>query len=174
MSDSIPSSVPKSTGHGPIETVVEEVESVVEHVFEPRPGGMVDTWHKEKARREAAQREAENAAEKVYEGAAYAVKVTQLQPEVTKINIVTIPANGYGQLLPRAQQRFRAVIGVVTAASKILLAYDSGQATSGVGLPLSDTSALFETNSRAQLFASNPGGTAVQVAVLSELYASEK
>lgn len=174
MSDSVPSSVPKSTGNGPIETVVEEVESVVEHVFEPRPGGMVDQWHKEKARREAAQREAENAAEKIYEGAAYAVKVTQLQPEVSKINVVTIGPGGNAMLLPRAQQRYRAVIAVITAASTVMLAYDSGQATSGVGFPQTTSNNPFETNSRAQLWGSNPGGSTIQVAVLSELYASEK
>lgn len=172
MSNSIPSSVPKSTN--PLEEIVEEVETVVEHVFEPRPGGMVDTWHKEKARREAAQREAENAAEKVQEGAAYAVKVTQLQPEVTTVNIVTVPAGATAMLLPASPFRYRASISVVTTGKTALLSRDNGQALGGVGFPVVQGNPPFIVNSRAQLWAFNSDVNAIQVAVLSESYAVGK
>jgi hypothetical protein len=167
---SIPSSIQPPAEEGPIEEVVEAVE----HVFSPRPGGMIDSWHKERARREAAQREAENAAEKVEEGAAYAVKVTQLQPELTAINIVTIAPGGNAMILPKGPYRYRACIAVITAASTVLLAIDQSQATSAIGFPLLTANPPFTTNSRGQLWASNPGGATVQVAVLAESYAAGK
>lgn len=168
-------SVPKSTGNnGPIEKVVEEVESVVEHVFEPRPGGMVDQWHKEKARREAAQREAENAAEKVEEGAAYAVKVTQLQPEVSAVNVVTIPAGGTQLILPYAPYRYRASIAVLTTGKTVLLSKDNGQALGGIGFPVVQGNPPFTVNSRAQLWGYNSDVNPIQVATLAESYAPEK
>ena len=167
---SVPSSIQPPGEEGPIEEVVEAVE----HVFMPKPGGMIDSWHKERARREAAQREAENAAEKVQEGAAYAVKVTQLQPEITAVNIVTIAPGGNAMLLPNGPYRYRASIAVITATSTVLLAKDQNQATGGIGFPQTTTNPPFITNSRAQLWGSNPGGATIQVAILAELYAAEK
>lgn len=166
-------SVPKSVKPAREENPVEEVVEAVENVFLPKPGGMIDSWHKERARREAAQREAENAAEKVEEGAAYAVKVTQLQPEVTTTNIVTIQAGATAMILPAAPYRYRATIIVVTAASTVILARDNSQALGGSGFPL-PTGIPMVINSRAQLYGANTGGAAVQVAVLSEMYAAEK
>lgn len=161
---SVPNSIQGPKVEGPIETIVEEVE----HVFSPRPGGMIENWHKEKARREAAEREAENAAEKIAEGAAYAVKVAQLMPEITATNVVNIGNGAQGQVLPYSRNRFRATI---IASVSVLLCKDQSQALGGVGFPL-PANTLYVINSRAQLWASATGGAAV-VSVISEMYAEE-
>jgi hypothetical protein len=160
-------SVPKSTApkaENPVEEIVEEVE----HIFLPRPGGMVDTWHKERARREAAQREAQNAAEKIEEGASYAVKVTQLMPEITSINSVNIAAGATAMVLPNSPYRYRATL---IASATVVLAKDNSQALGQVGFSLPANTPLV-INSRAQLYAFATG--AATVSVIAELYAPEK
>lgn len=158
-------SVPNSTKR-PTENPVEEIVEEVEHIFLPKPGGMIETWHKEKARREAAQREAENAAETVAESAAYTVKVAQLMPEITNTNVVNLANGAQGQVLPYARNRYRATI-ISTVA--VVLSRDQSQALGGVGWPLPANTPIV-INSRAQLWASAVSGAAV-ISILSESYA---
>jgi len=58
------------------------------------------------------------------------------------------------------------------SASYVLLAKDNGQALGGIGFPL-QVNVPIETRSRAQLYAYNPGASAVTVAILVELNAPE-
>jgi hypothetical protein len=158
-------SVPNSTKRA--ESPVEEIIEDVEHIFSPKPGGMIDSWHQAKAQREAAQREAENAAEKIEEKASFAVKVAQLMPSVTAINSINIAAGGYAQVLPMSPYRYKAVI---ISSATIVLAKDSSQALGGTGFSLPANTPI-TINSRAQLYASAVG--AAVVGVLSEIYAPE-
>ena len=163
-------SIPKSTdssGENVIQKVVDDVEN---HVFNPKPGGLIDQWHKEKLRQDVIRQQAEEAAEKISEPSALTVKVAQVQPELIAVNVVTIPAGSFAMLLPANPFRYKARIAVITTAVTILLAKDESQATSGIGLPVSASSEPFEVTSRAQLWASSVN--AAQVAVFSELYAS--
>lgn len=168
-------SVPNSTKPAKTENPIEEIEEIVEHVFTPRPGGMVDSWHKERARREAAQREAENAAEKIEESASYTVKVAQIMPEITGTNLVTLAAGATAMILPNAPYRYRATLIVATAAvtTGLVLSRDQSQALGGVGFPL-PTGIPLIINSRGQLWATNTTGATIQIGVLLESYAPEK
>lgn len=151
------------------ENIAEEIIEDVEDIFHPRPGGIIDRHRQEKARREAAQHEAENAEEKVEENAAFAVKVAQVTPEVIVTSTYNIPAGNYAQVLPLSKYRYRAtVISSVT----VTLAENSGKALGGQGFPLPANTPVV-IFSRAQLYAVASGGAAV-VSVISEIYAPEK
>lgn len=177
--NSVPSAVPPSINPGnAVGSAIETVEELVEDVlsvgdFQPRPGGMIDEHRKAKARREEAAREREDAAEPIEEHSYQAVKVAQIQPETVAINIITIPAGGNAAILPMSPYRARADITVVTAASTVLLAKDTNQATGLIGFPIT-TGQIKTVLARAQVYASNPGGSAVQVAVFVELEAPPK
>lgn len=261
--NSVPSAVPPSINPGnAIGAAVETVEELVEDVlsvgdFQPKPGGMVDRHRREKARREEAARELEDAAEPIEERSYQAVKVAQVQAEIISINLVTVPAGGQTMLAPNSPYRSRCtlaivptivqpttqtapavpastvaaqntssqpytvvvsggtvtgvtvngvVVGggdgtyVVPAFGSISLTYsvaptwtwtvipgasatvqfatinvakDSNQALGGVSFPIFSGNAPLVITSRAQLYAFNPGLTAVQVSVLSEIYGPE-
>ena len=149
------------------ENIAEEIIEDVEDIFHPRPGGMIDRHRQEKARREAAQHEAENAAEQVDENAAFAVKVTQLSPEITTTNSLNVPAGGSTQILPLSKYRYRAT---VIASAAVTLAENPGKALGGQGFPL-PAATPFVINSRAQLYAAATGAAIVSVIV--ENYAPE-
>lgn len=154
----------------PVTELVEKVESEVSDlVFNPRPGGLVDTWQKEKARKEAAAEEARHEDEPVNQAAYQAVKVAQEAPEVVATNLVTIPPGGIAQILPASPYRYRASLIVVTAASSIVLSRDQGTALGGQGFPL-PSGIVFPLTNRAQLWGYNSGGSAVQIATFSEMY----
>jgi hypothetical protein len=147
--------------------IVEEIVKEVEHEFTPKPGGMVDTFRKDRARREEAQREKENVDEKVEEQSYKAVKTTQLSPDVTSINVVNIPAGGNAMILPNSPYRYRAI---VTASVTISLSKDQGQALGGIGFPI-PANTPFPVFSRAQLYAFTTG--AAIVSVYAEIYSPE-
>jgi hypothetical protein len=242
--------------------LVESVEELAEDAlsigdFQPKSGGIVDRHRKERARREAAEHEAENAATPVEERSYKAVKVAQVQPEVTSINLVTIAAGGQAMIAPNSPYRARVsfsiiptvtqpstftqpavpastvavqntsnqpytvvisggtatvttvngvVVGggdgtyVVPAYGSIAVTYsvaptwtwtvipgtsptvafaqlnvakDANQALGGVSFPIYAGNPPLILNSRAQVYAFNPGTTPVQVAVLSEIYGPE-
>jgi len=75
-------------------------------------------------------------------------------------------------LLPNSPYRYRATVIVTTAASSVILGKDSSQALGGVGFAL-PTGIPLPVYARAQLYAFNPGGAAVVVSVLAELYGPE-
>lgn len=151
-----------------LEDVIEEVE----HIFEPKPGGMIDRHRQDKARKEAAQKEREQAEERVEEPSYKAIKTTQISPESFGINIVNVPAGGNVPILPYNPYRYRAVITVLTAASSVILSKDAGSALSGIGFPLTTANGPLPLYGRGQIIGSSP--LAIQVAVISELYAPEK
>lgn len=160
----------------PLEIVEETVDAIideVEHPFSPRPGGMVDRHRKEKARREAAQKEAEQENERVEEFTYKAVKTVTLKPEITSILNVTVPANGSAMILPLGPYRYRAIIRVTTAATTVTLGRDSGQALSGLGYPLATADPPMVIESRAQLWAGNATGSAIQVVAYVERFSPE-
>jgi hypothetical protein len=158
---------------GIVETTIEDIVDTVEEIFPAKPGGMVTRHRDERARREAAEHEAENIAERIEEASYKAVKVAQIKPNITVTNSFIIPAGGNAQILPLSKYRFYATVVVVTAASSVLLSESPTKATGGIGFPLA-TAVPQPINSRAQLYAFNPGGTAVTVAVLVEVYEPEK
>lgn len=155
------------------ENFAEQIIEDVEDLFHPKPGGIVDRHRQERARREAAEQEAENVSQRVEEASYKAVKVAVQSPEVFSPAVFTIGPGGDAQILPLSRYRSRATILVVTAASSIILAKDNGASLSANGLPL-PTGIPFTVNGRGQLWAHNPGGATVQVGVLSELYAPEQ
>lgn len=158
----------------PILRVADEIVRDVEEVFPPRPGGMVDRHRKRRAAEEAAAAEARNAAEQIQEPSYKAVKVAPESPEVFSAQAVTIAAGAAAMLLPASPYRYRAVISVNTAASTIVLAKDQSAALGQNGFTLATSTFPLPLMTRAQVWAFNPGGQAVQVSVLSESYAPGK
>ena len=149
------------------ENIAEEIIEDVEDFFHPKPGGIIERHRQEKARREAAQKEAENAAEHVEENASHAVKTAQITPEIITTNSFNVPAGGSVQILPLSKYRYRAT---VISSVAVTLAENSGKALSGQGFSL-PANTPFTLNSRAQLYAG--GAAAAAVSVLSEIYAPE-
>lgn len=153
----------------PVTELIEEVGEAVEHtVFRPRPGGLVDTWEKEQARKKAAAEEAVNTAEAIQGPSYRAVKVAQDQPEVFAITQASIPAGGVAMVLPNSPYRYRATI---VSTATVVLAKDQGAALGGVGFPLPANTPLV-LNGRAQLWGFASG--AAVVSIISEIYAPEK
>ncbi len=150
------------------ENLIEEVEDLFPH----KPGGMIDRHRQAEAQREAARKEREQEEEPIEEAAYKAVKVAPLSPSVIATNVVTIPAGGNGPILPLSPYRVRATISVDTAASKVILAKDSSAALGGTGFTLS-TGSMLVLKSRAQLYGFNPGGAAINISILAELYGPE-
>ena len=151
------------------EDIVTEIVEDAEMVFKPRPGGMVDTYRKNRAQREAADKEREQQNERVEEAGYKSVKVAQLKPEVLSTNVVTIVNGGTGMVLPNSPYRYRAVI---QSSVPIILAKDSGQALGGVGFPLA-ANVPFTVETRAQVWAACLTGGPASVSVFSELYGPE-
>lgn len=152
--------------------IVDEVTHDVEELFPPRQGGLVDRARKRKADEEAKAREAENAAERIEERSVKAVKVAQEMPEVFVAQVINIGAGQAQRILPSNPYRYRAVVNVVTASSTVIIAKDDAAAygqngfylAAGLNLPL---------NTRAQVWAYNPGDAVIQVSVLAESYSPE-
>ena len=155
------------------EQTVEDIVEDVEEIFLPKPGGMIDRHRQERARKAAAEREAENIAERVEEPSYKGVKTAPMSPQVFQAITYTIPAGGTQQILPLNPYRVRATLLVATAASSVVLAKDSGAALGGVGFTL-PTGIPLVLQARAQLYATNLLGSSVQVCVISEAYAPEK
>lgn len=155
------------------EETVEDIIDDVESIFSPKPGGMVHRHREERARREAAQKEAEQAAERIEEPAYKGVKTTQLMPQITVTNTFNIAPGAYQQILPLSNYRYRASVILSTAASTVNLAESLTKAVGGIGYPL-PSGVPFTVQSRAQLYGYNPGGATITVSVLVELYAPEK
>jgi len=153
--------------------VIDEGVAEAEKLFPPKPGGMVTRFREEKAQREEAARERENQDEKVEQPAFKSVKVTSLSPEVIATNVVQVPAGGQATILPYSPYRARATISIDTAASKVILAKDSSAALGGTGFTYQTAMPPLIVTSRAQLTGFNPGGAAIAVSVLSEMYAPE-
>lgn len=146
---------------GPIEAIIEDVESL----FPSKPGGIVARAREDRARREAANTAAENAATPVQESSYKGVKVVILSPEITSTNVINVPAGGTAMILPNSEYRYRATIKASAAA---VLAKDAGQALGQVGYPLATTDPPFVTYSRAQLWVYCAGATVISV--LAESY----
>lgn len=152
----------------------EAAEEAFEEAFPPKPGGLVDKYRQRKADEEAKQEDRENAEERIEEQSFRAVKVAVIPPSIFSPAEFTIAAGGYAMVLPLSLYRYQATLRVVTAASSVILAKDSGAAISGNGFPLLTADPPLRVNARAQLWAFNPGGAPVTIAVLSEIYAPEQ
>jgi hypothetical protein len=160
------------------EDILGEIESDVERVFTPRPGGMIDRYHQEKARREAAEKRREQEEEHVEQAAYRAVKTAQEMPETLVTNVIPIQPGATQMVLPNSSYRYRATIiatAVTVPTVNPILAKDSSQALGGAGFPL-PMNTPFIVNARAQLWVGNPASNAVtiSISVLSEIYAPEK
>jgi hypothetical protein len=155
--------------------IIEEADDIAEDVFhfQPKPGGLVDRERKARAKREEAQHEKENIDAGIEQASYKAVKTAQQSPEVFAPQLITIQPGASQQLLPLSKYRYRATIILSTAASTVILCKDNGAGISGNGFPLASGIPL-PVSARAQLYGFNPGGAAIQVGVLAELYAPEK
>lgn len=153
--------------------IFEAAEEVIDEAFPPRPGGLVDRHRQREAARKAAEQEAENADEPIEQPSYRAVKTAVQSPENFTAQTLTIAAGGNAQILPLSPYRYRATILVVTTASTVTLAKDSGAALGGNGfmLPSGVPVTIF---ARGQLYAYNPGAATVQVSVMSEIYSPEQ
>lgn len=152
----------------PIEQLAEKVgEDLTDVAFNPRPGGFMDRWQREKAAKEADAEERKNESERVENPAYKAVKTTQESPEVVSMTTVNIPAGGTAMVLPSSPYRYRATI---LASAAVILAKDSGAALGqqGFALPMNVTLIM---QHRAQVWAY--AAEAATVSVISEIYAPE-
>jgi hypothetical protein len=141
--------------------------------FEPKPGGIVDTWRKNEERKAVAAEEAENTAEKVEESSYKAVKVTELSPEIVSAITYNIPAGQYAMVLPASPYRYRATIQVITNASGYgILCKDQSAALSAQGYIIYNNQPTV-VHTRAQLWCYNDTTETMQVSVLAEIYAPE-
>jgi hypothetical protein len=152
---------------------VEIVEAIEEELFPPKPGGMVDRHRKRMAAQKAANDQAEHEAEAIEAPSYKAVKVAPESPEIFAPMTYTIAAGASQMILPNSPYRYRATICLVTAATTVTLAKDSGAALGGVGFVLGPSMPI-AVYSRGQLWAYNSTGSPVQVSVLAELYAPEQ
>lgn len=155
-----------------ISEVTSEVEHLAEELFTPRPGGIIDTFHREKAKREAAERERENEQARIEQASYKAVKVAAQSPEVFHSITYTIQPGGNAPVLPLWPYRYRATMLVITPAATVILSKDQGVATSGVGFTLPYGIPLV-LMTRAQVYAVNNTAAVVQVSVIAESYAPE-
>lgn len=155
------------------ESFLEEIVEDIEDVFKPKPGGMIDQHRKERARREAAQREQENINEGVEEYAYKAVKTAIVSPEIFNSYTLSVAPGATAMVLPLAPYRYRALITVITSAGSIILAKDSSAALGQNGFPYVNGLAPLELRTRAQVWVYNPGGAAVQIGVIAESYSPE-
>lgn len=94
--------------------LVEDIEDEIAVLFPPKPGGMVDRWRKEHAKRQAEEEEARNTSERVEERGYKAVKTVHLSPEVIAAIPITIPALTSALLLPLSPYRYRSTVNIVT------------------------------------------------------------
>lgn len=160
------------------EDIIQEAEQAIEEIveFPFKPGGIIDRHRQERARREALQKEREQAAEQVEEESYKSVKVIILAPEIISGNTFTLAPGQNVMILPAMPYRYAATIMLVPLTGQtpvIVLAKDSGQALSSVGFTLSAGVAM-RIITRAQLWAFNPSGTlTVQVSALAEIYGPE-
>lgn len=150
----------------------EAAEEVVDELFPPKPGGLVDRHRQRRAANQAREDEERERRERVEESSYKAIKVTPESPEVFTAQTLSIAAGQQASILPANPYRYRAIILVVTAASTVILAKDSSAALGGNGFTLAAGTPL-PVYTRAQVYAFNPGGAAVQVSVLAEIYAPE-
>jgi len=160
------------------EDIIQETEKLVEEVidFPVKPGGLIDRHRQEKARREAMQREREQAEEPIEESSYKAVKVTPLAPGIISAQTVPIAIGGQAQVAPAMPYRYALTVMLVPITGQtptIVLAKDAGQALSGIGFTLT-AGVPVRFTSRAQMYAFNPSAQAVQVSVLAEIYAPEE
>lgn len=147
-------------------------DEVVEELFPPKPGGLVDRHRKRRAAEEAQEEIAKDAQERIEQPAFKSVKVAPQGPEEIAAQTITIGAGGTALVLPMSPYRFRATILLVTSAATIVLAKDQSAALGNNGFQL-PAGIPFPVYSRAQLWAFNPGGSAVTVSILAEIYAPE-
>jgi hypothetical protein len=156
----------------------EAADEIIDELFPPVPGGLVDRHRQRKAQEKAAEQEAQQAAEAIEERSYKAVKVAIEQPESLATQTVAITAGATAMILPTYAYRKRAV---VISSAPVYLGKDQGAVLTAAGLT-SDTapgnffylpaSVPLVVESRAQLWCGAP--TAAFVAVYSEFYGPEK
>lgn len=151
------------------ESIPERIADEIEELFQPKPGGLVDT-HRKRVAREAERAQEINTDEGIEQPSYKAIKVAPQSPEIFSAITYNIGAGANIPILPASPYRYRATIMNITAASVAIIAKDSGAAISGVGfnLPPNIPIVLF---TRAQVVAFSP--TAIQVSVIAEIYAPE-
>jgi hypothetical protein len=164
--------------------MIEAADELIEDMFPPKRGGLVERHRARVAIDAARQQEMTDAAEPIEQGSYKAVKVAQESPEVISTITYTIQAGAYAQILPAVPYRYRATIRIIPAnppsatAYTAVLAKDSGAALGGTGYTMLSTDAPLVLNARSQLYVYNstPSGTVgqIQVSVIAEMYAPEK
>lgn len=158
-----------------IEAVTEAVSEVGDELFPPKPGGLVDRYRQRKAAEEAQIEDEANAAERIEAPSYRAVKVAPESPEVLSAYTYTIAPTSVSvvPILAANPYRHRAIINLVTASASVVITKDQSAALGGVGYTIASANPLLSLFYRGQLWAYNPGGSSIQVSVLTESYARE-
>lgn len=153
--------------------IVHEVETVAEE-FLPKPGGAIDRFRQEEARRREAEKERENIDAKIEAPSYKAVKTATQSPEVFSAQTFTIAAGSNAMVLPLSKYRYRATITLVPQVTPVsaILAKDQGAAIGLNGFILQQ-GLLFTTNTRGQVWVQNTNAATIQVSVAAEIYAPE-
>jgi hypothetical protein len=142
------------------------IETDVEELFPPKPGGMVDS-----ARKAATASSPVDAPEVEVQDQGYAaIRVVPQAADSFAARSLNVPGGGTAILLPEDRNRKRATVLVATASSTVVLSQSSGNADNGKGFTL-PTGVPLPVEGKGMLYVNNPGTTVVQVSVLSELYA---
>jgi hypothetical protein len=149
--------------------IVTEVIEDAEAYFPPVPGGRVDT-----ARKQAAARHDQAAA--VPEAAprkARPITVKVREPDMFGTKTITLAAGAISQAIPADPNRKRGMLNLITASASVVVARDRAGADTGTGYTLVSANPPLEIGHTREVWLSNPGGSAVQVSVLTESYSQE-
>jgi hypothetical protein len=144
------------------------IETDLEDLFPPRPGGMVDSARK--AAQTAADAIPGSDDVEAADGDYSAIRVVPQAADTFTARSVNVPAGGTSMLLPEDLNRKRATILVSTSSATVVLSQSRGNADNGVGFTL-PAGVPLPVEAKGMLYVSNAGASSVSVSVLSELYA---
>lgn len=139
----------------------------LDELHPPVPGGLVDTARKLRARHEAAAAEAAEAPARRH---GRPVVVRQQGPDNFGAKTITIAAGQSTLGMPADPGRVLAIVNLVTTASAVLIARDRASADSGTGYLLESAAPALPLTHTREVWLQNPGGSSVQVSVLTESY----
>jgi len=141
--------------------------------FQPRPGGLVDTARKQRARQQsAAQAQAEKDAEpKPRKQRPIPVKIKQ--PDDWGARTITLAEGQSIQAMPADPNRKRGKVNLLTASASVLIAKDRSAADSGTGYTLQSGQPPEEFEHTREVWLNNPGASSIQVSVYTESYSRD-
>jgi len=132
----------------------------------PVPGGLVDTARKLRARHEAQAAEAAPPPPRPNRP----VVVRQQGPDNFGARTITIAAGTSVLAMPADPGRVLAIVNLVTTAAAVLIARDRAAADTGTGYLLESAAPALPLTHTREVWLNNPGGSSIQVSVLTEGY----